>query len=241
MKTVHIVMQGKGGVGKTFVSSILTQFLQSKKATVKCIDTDPVNASFADYKAYDVRRIQLMKGSELKPSAFDDMMEMILTEDDHFVIDNGAATFIPLAHYLFENKAVEQIIKSGKQVIIHTIITGGPALKDTLNGFSHLAEQMPDEAQFMVWLNEYFGEVEKDGKTFEEMKAYTKNKAKVAGIIRIPQWTKDTYGQDIAKMMDLRLTFDEAIESEDFRLMSKQRLTLAQRELFEQQEVAVPC
>lgn len=241
MKTAHFTMQGKGGVGKTFVSSIMAQYLLSKTEDVVCIDTDPVNASFADYKAYNARRIQLMKGSEIKPSAFDDMMEMILTENAHFVVDNGAATFIPLSHYLFENKAVSQIIAQGKQVIIHTIITGGPALKDTLNGFAHLAKQMPEDAQFMVWLNEYFGEVEKDGKTFEEMKVYTQNKGQVAGIIRIPQWTRDTYGQDIAKMMDLRLTFDEAIASEDFRLMSKQRLTLAQRELFEQQAVAVPC
>jgi hypothetical protein len=241
MKTVHFTMQGKGGVGKTFVSSLMAQYLLSKTEEVVCIDTDPVNASFADYKAYNARRIQLMKGSEIKPSAFDEMMEMLLTEDKHFIVDNGAATFIPLSHYLFENKALDLIIKSGKSIVIHTIITGGPALKDTLNGFVHLAKQIPEEAKFMVWLNEYFGEVEKDGKTFEEMKVYTQNKSQVAGIIRIPQWTADTYGQDIAKMMDLRLTFNEAIASEDFRLMSKQRLTLAQRELFEQQEVAILC
>lgn len=241
MKTVHFTLQGKGGVGKTFVSSIMAQYLMAKTPDVICIDTDPVNASFADYKAYKARRINLMKGSEVKASAFDDMMEMILTEDSHFIVDNGAATFIPLSHYLFENKAIAQIVKSGKQVMVHTIITGGPALKDTLNGFAHLVKQVPEEAQFMVWLNEYFGDVSKDGKAFEEMKVYTENKAQVAGIIRIPQWTADTYGQDIAKMMDLRLTFDEAIESKDFRLMSKQRLTLAQRELVEQQEAMVPC
>jgi hypothetical protein len=241
MKTVHMILQGKGGIGKTFVASIMAQYLLSQTDQVVCIDTDPVNASFSDYKAFNARRIQLMKGNEIKPSAFDDMMEMILTEDAHFVVDNGAATFIPLSHYLFENKAVSHIVQNGKQVILHTVITGGPALKDTLNGFAHLAKQMPEEAQFMVWLNEYFGEVEKDGKTFEEMKVYTQNKSQVAGIIRIPQWTQDTYGQDISKMMDLRLTFDEAIHSENFRLMSKQRLTLVQRELYDQQEVVVPC
>ncbi len=241
MKTVHFTMQGKGGVGKTFVSSIMAQYLLSKTDDVVCIDTDPVNASFSDYKAYNARRIQLMQGTEIAPSAFDEMMEMLLTEDAHFIVDNGAATFIPLSHYLFENKAFDLLLKSGKSVIIHTVLTGGPALKDTLNGFAHLAKQIPEEAQFMVWLNEYFGEVAKDGKTFEEMKIYNQHKSQVAGIIRIPQWTRDTYGQDISKMMDLRLTFNEAINSNDFRLMSKQRLTLAQRELFEQQEVAVLC
>jgi hypothetical protein len=35
-------------------------------------------------------------------------------------------------------------------------------------------------------------------------------------------------------MLERRLTFDEAIKDEDFNLVSKQRLTIVRRDLFEQ-------
>ena len=46
---VHLVLQGKGGVGKSFVSAILGQYFRARKGTLHCFDTDPVNATFAQY------------------------------------------------------------------------------------------------------------------------------------------------------------------------------------------------
>ena len=40
--TIHITLQGKGGVGKTLVSNLLAQHQISKKTKLVCIDTDPV-------------------------------------------------------------------------------------------------------------------------------------------------------------------------------------------------------
>jgi CO dehydrogenase nickel-insertion accessory protein CooC1 len=40
---VHLVLQGKGGVGKSFVAAILAQYFKTKTAQVHCLDTDPVN------------------------------------------------------------------------------------------------------------------------------------------------------------------------------------------------------
>jgi CO dehydrogenase nickel-insertion accessory protein CooC1 len=48
---VHLVLQGKGGVGKRLVSAILGQYFQARKRTLHCFDTDPVNATFAQYEA----------------------------------------------------------------------------------------------------------------------------------------------------------------------------------------------
>ncbi|MGX9935346.1 nucleotide-binding protein [Advenella kashmirensis] len=46
MKTVHFVMQGKGGAGKTFTASILAQYLAQKTGKpIHCFDTDPINKS----------------------------------------------------------------------------------------------------------------------------------------------------------------------------------------------------
>jgi hypothetical protein len=44
----------------------------------------------------------------------------------------------------------------------------------------------------------------------------------------------NTYGDDMRQMLLKRLTFEEAIRLPEFSLVSKQRLTIIRRELFEQ-------
>ena len=113
-------------------------------------------------------------------------------------------------------------------------MTGGQALLDTLGGFAQLARQMPAPTQIVVWLNEYFGDIVAEGKRFEEMKAYTEHKARVAGLVRIPRQTSDTFGRDVEMMLDRRLTFAEVANGSGFGLMAKQRLAMVKRTLFEQ-------
>jgi Mrp family chromosome partitioning ATPase len=48
-QVVNLVLQGKGGVGKSLVASILAQFYRANGHAVKCIDTDPVNQTFSQY------------------------------------------------------------------------------------------------------------------------------------------------------------------------------------------------
>ncbi len=87
----------------------------------------------------------------------------------------------------------------------------------------------------IVWLNEYFGPiVSEDGKTFEEMKAYTQHKSRVSGLIRIAKRTSATFGQDIVQMLHHRATFNEVKSNPVFELMAKQRLNMVKHELFEQ-------
>jgi hypothetical protein len=234
MKKVHFTLQGKGGVGKSYISSLLAQFHRERGEDALCIDTDPVNATFSGYRAFDVRRIELMNGSQLDERQFDAMMEQILNEDRHFVIDNGASSFIPLSNYLIENNAIEMIADAGKAVIIHTVITGGQALMDTLGGFRQLVTQMPGEAAIVIWLNEFFGPIEADGKGFETMKVYTQHKDRVAGILRLQKQTGATFGKDVEQMLEQKLTFADAVQSPGFGLMSKQRLAMVRRTMFDQ-------
>jgi len=237
MKRVNFVMQGKGGVGKTYVASLLAQYHLENDKEIVCIDTDPVNATFAGYKAFNVRRLELMDGNDLNPRKFDAMMKMLLDEDSHFIIDNGAASFLPLSSYLIENGVVDMLTEQGKEVVVHIPITGSQGMRDTLTGFDKLASHLPESANLVVWLNEFFGAVvSEDGKTFEEMKVYTKNKNRVSGIIRIQRQTASTFGQDVESMLTRRATFAEVKEDPAFELMSKQRLTMVQRNLFGQME-----
>ncbi|EPL0286174.1 P-loop NTPase [Proteus mirabilis] len=239
MKQVHFTLQGKGGVGKSFVSSLIAQYLRASGNPVTVIDTDPVNATLAGYKAFNAERLELMEGGSLIERNFDKLIEQVVEVDTNFVIDNGAASFIPLSYYIAENDAINLIGENGKQVIIHTVITGGQAIRDTLAGFASLVEQMPGNAEIIVWLNEFFGDIEAEGKTFEEMKVYQQNKDRVRGIVRIARQTGSTFGEDVKLMLDSKLTFDEVATSEDFKLMAKSRLAKIKNSIFEQLAVVL--
>jgi hypothetical protein len=232
---IHLTLQGKGGVGKSLVASVLAQYLREKGKEVRCIDTDPVNRTFAQYGALGSDRLNLRdEHNRIEQRAFDSLIERFLTEDGAtFVVDNGASTFLPLWHYLLENSALDYLRQNGRRVYVHTVITGGQALLDTLNGFHELA-QTTAERNIVVWVNEYFGRVEAEGKKFSEMAAYHENSEKVCGAVIFSKRNQDTFGRDVEEMIAAKLTFNEAINTAKLPIMAKQRLKIVQRDLFEQ-------
>lgn len=170
MANIHMILQGKGGVGKSFIAAILAQFKASKGQNPLCIDTDPINATFHGYKALGVQRLQIMQGDEINPRNFDALVEMIAPSKDDVIIDNGASSFVPLAHYLISNQVPALLVEMGHALVVHTVVTGGQALLDTISGFAQLVNQFPVEAMFVVWLNPYWGPIEHEGKSFEQLK-----------------------------------------------------------------------
>ena len=70
----------------------------------------------------------------------DGLMELLKEEAD-FVIDNGAASFVPLSNYLTENAAISMLVDAGRRVCVHSVITG--QIGDTINGFNQTAGKCP--------------------------------------------------------------------------------------------------
>ena len=238
MAKVHMILQGKGGVGKSFIASILAQHYYAKKKNVLCIDTDPVNATFHGFKKLNVQRLDLMEGDEIDPRKFDDLIESISKSKTDVVIDNGASTFVALAHYLISNQIPALLKNSGIELSVHTVITGGQALTDTLNGFKKMVKQFPDDVSFVVWLNPFWGKIELEGKSFESLSVYLDNKNRVSAIIKIPEYKPETFGRDLSEMLQAKLTFADAIKKPELTIMNRQRLTIIQSDLFEQLEGA---
>ena len=238
MAKVHMVLQGKGGVGKSFIAAMLAQFKMSKGQTPTCIDTDPVNATLNGYQNLNVSKLDILDGDEINSRHFDELIEMIATADTDIIVDNGASSFVPMSHYLITNNVPAMLKDMGHELIIHTVITGGQALVDTVAGFGQLVQQYPDETIFVVWLNPFWGPIENGGKNFEQMKAYITHKSRVAAIIKIPSLKEETFGRDLSDMLQDKHTFAEAIATEANTIMTRQRLKIIQKQLFEQMETA---
>ena len=202
------------------------------------IDTDPVNATFLGFKKLNVKKLDLMEGDEIDPRKFDNLVELISKSKSDVVIDNGASTFVALSHYLISNHIPALLKEMGHELIVHTVITGGQALSDTLNGLDLMIEQFSSDITFVVWLNPFWGKIESNGKSFESMKVYLDNKSRVSAIIKIPDYKAETFGRDLSEMLQAKLTFDDAIDKPELTIMMRQRLKIVKSQLFEQLEGA---
>ena len=179
-----------------------------------------------------------MEGDEIDPRKFDNLVELISKSKSDVVIDNGASTFVALSHYLISNHIPALLIEMGHELIVHTVITGGQALSDTLNGFGLMIKQFSSDITFVVWLNPFWGKIESNGKSFESMKVYLDNKSRVSAIIKIPDYKAETFGRDLSEMLQAKLTFDDAIDKPELTIMMRQRLKIVKSQLFEQLEGA---
>ena len=231
--TIHMSLQGKGGVGKSLAASVLAQYLMARGHAVRVIDADAVNKTLHQYAALGATSLQLLRDSAIDERVFDGLVDELLTSDGPFVVDNGASTFVPLWHYMLESDVLGLLHGAGRKLYLHVVITGGQALTDTVKGFAEIAATTPSR-NLIVWINEYFGRVQHEGKEFVEMQAYLDHADKVCGCVAIARRNHATFGRDVEELIARKLTFEEGIRDGAFSLIAKQRLRMVQRELFEQ-------
>ena len=88
---VHLVLNDKGGVGKSLVATWLAEFLISRGRSIRCIDGDPVNRLLSQYKALGAERLDLVNDDGLIQRArYDALIERFATTSGAFVVDSGA-------------------------------------------------------------------------------------------------------------------------------------------------------
>jgi hypothetical protein len=124
---------------------------------------------------------------------------------------------------MIENAVDSVLREANRRLLIHTVITGGQVLAATLNGFDSLA-QVRKSRSIVVWINEYFGPVEYDGKNLIQMAAFLKNQDKVVEAVLLPRFSSARFDRDMDEMVERKLTFGEISVANGFTLMSERRL-----------------
>jgi hypothetical protein len=241
MFDVHMTLQHKGGVTKSFCANCLAQFYQATGRAVAVLDADPSNKSLAAYKALNVRSVDILcESNSIDSRKFDDIVESFIVEETDFIVDNGATNFLAFMSYLVSNNVSSILSEAGRRLILHIPIVGGEALNETMSGFDDIAGNLGADAKLVIWLNEAVkGVITFDGKEFEDSRAYDRHKTKILGLIRVPHHTSELFARDMEVILSKKLTFSEAIGNPEIRLMSKQRLKQMQREIFDQIAVVV--
>lgn len=220
---IHIGLQGKGGVGKSWQSSLLAQVLAAMNTKLMAIDTDPVNQTLYRYKSLPVRALEILTDKQqIDTRAFDQMVEWMIEHDGPVVVDNGATSFVPATGYLVENDTIGLLAAHKRRVVLHCVITGGQALDDTMTGLRTLLKNTT--APIIVWENEFNGPVQKDGKAFRDSDTYREYRERIIGIVTLHQRNADTYGRDIRDMTGRFQTFAEALADPTLGHAPKHRL-----------------
>ena len=122
MATIHFILQGKGGVGKSMIASMLFQRFIEADYNTYGYDTDPVNktlSAFTEYKS-SIKQIDIMQedGDNIDSRKFDLLLEELANaaEDSQIVIDNGASSFIALGSYIADSDMLGILTDAGHNV-----------------------------------------------------------------------------------------------------------------------------
>lgn len=230
MAVINIILQGKGGVGKSLTASFLSQYLFDKDQLVTCFDTDPVNKTLAAYAVLQATHVNIMEDDVINPRLFDAIIEKLVTlpENAYAVIDSGASTFIPLSSYMSENKIAQFFSDVGHKLMLHSVIAGGQAETDTIQGLNSLLKGFPG-TPITIWVNPFFGQIVEFTNKHELAKENEKN----GGVtITLPHYKRETFGHDIETILRSRLTFEQAIEQSELNVMAKQRLKIVRDDIW---------
>ena len=240
-KNFHFILQGKGGVGKTTVSTFITQYLKDHlKQDYLAIDTDQVNASFAKFKALNVETINVMQDNIITDTGWENLTyKLINTDKSNIIIDNGASSFVPLLNYAYENNIFDVLTADENDyignVFIHIVIAGGEGLSHTLAGLNMICEKFnQDKVQIVVWINNFLGKVETEERKITDYTEYKNNESKILGVVRIPTYKGDLFKIDLSDMLTNHKTFNEMLEDPKVFIMTRSRIKRMQKEMFEE-------
>jgi len=245
--TVHVVMQGKGGVGKSVVAMLLAQNRRSVGIEVECRDCDPINATLARFEGLGATALELLgPDGDIAPGVFDLLVEEILALEPgtDMVVDTGATTFVPLSRYIVTNELPRILEGEGHEMIVHVVVPGGAALGDSIVGLGTILQSIQG-AQVVVWLNGYFGPfLGLDGKPIdvEEMQVFQDHADQVESVIEL-QEEPALFAADFRTMLSRKHLFAEVVDNEDYAFMSRQRLRILGERLMTQisQALGVPA
>jgi len=229
-QAVHIVLQGKGGVGKSVVSRLLLEYMIAKDMPYAGFDADPVNQTFSAHPDRNVTPVDLLVESRINSKLFDKMIEDIAENNDKsIIIDTGASSFLPFIEYIYKEDVVETLQDEGFSVFFHTVVTGGTSSRDTIVGFIQLAEKFGNRVNLIVWENEYFGPIKLEGKPFMEVGSVKKlfDGDRIAGRIRLEK-LYDLHQDAFLAFLESGMSFDQATDKANSTLMLMDRKRLKQ-------------
>lgn len=232
MPTVHMMLQAKGGVGKSTCVALLAQYLKDHlQRPALCLDTDPSNRTFTAWRSLGVKHIDIAVGGDLDKSRFDLLIGEIAASDRDVVIDNGASGFIPITSYMAANDLGLVLEGMERELILHTVVVGGEAHRDTMDGLRFLAGTFP-HCPVVVWLNPMNGPINRPALDQALEKAELSERVTAIDLPNFGGPQASTFGRDFNAVLQAKQTFKEGRVARKSEIMVAHRLEMMGERIF---------
>lgn len=255
MKYVHFVLQGKGGAGKSFVASIIAQYIKELDSNNLVLDTDPLNQSLHKIKGLDCEFINILDENreDIDQTQFDRIIEKIIdTDARHTLIDTGSNSFLQLCNYIKQQYIITTLDGLGFKTKFHFVINGGSEQNEAIKLTTEFAAILyeidqtydgyyEDNKPLVIWLNPMPAPLKFDNAgNFYSDQSYQLMEYLINGVIHIPTYhSNGLLKHDVFAMRNNLLTFAEFLQQPYdtqkglYGIISKQRIVNYKRQMYQ--------
>ena len=222
MKRLDLILNGKGGVGKSFFAVNFVQFLKDRGIAHVAIDSDNENSTLKRFHP-DTRFLDLNSRREL------DGIFSALEKSNLVVMDCRAASTDLFIDYFTEIDLPAVLSAMGAAL---TLVMPVNHESDSVDQIQRLADQFGKKCGYVVVRNAAHSE---SFALFESSEVRAQLKAKLDGreitMSRMQDWLVESLNAE-------NLTITEATKHPAFNLLDRQRLQTWQRRFYAEVETA---
>ena len=219
-KRIDTIINGKGGVGKSFFAVNLIQYLKDKSIPHVAIDTDNENSTLKRFHP-EATFLDIEDAKEI------DSIFAALDTADLVVVDCRAASTDIFLNYFEELEIFRLLEKSGASM---TVVSPVNHETDSVEQIRNLSERLNDRCNYLIVKNQALSE--RFG-NYEQSKTRARLVEQLgAKEIQMPK----LYDWLVADLNKRDLTITPAIRHESFTLFDRQRLCNWQRRFYEELE-----
>lgn len=229
--SVHVIVHPKGGVGKSCIASFIAGYLLDKGADVHCIDSDPLSKTLSSFKRFTMTVPKdMLDSGEVNQRSFDDIVEYVLLRDEKvYIVDIGPSAFLPFMQYIEETDLFDRKQLNRRRVYYHTPIVGSQSQQESINGATYIVSRTSSNVKIILWLNEFMGKIKAKEFSYEGI---VREDGEFHACIRLAKLNAHTFGGDVRRMLTKYLSFEEALNSNEFSAKAKARLAITRDSLY---------
>ena len=219
-KRLNLILNGKGGVGKSFFAVNFVQYLKDKRIPHIALDSDDTNSTLKRFHP-EAQFFDVTEEREL------DSMIAALDAADLAVVDCRAASTDIFLDYFDRVAAFELLASLGADLTVLMPVTHEP---DSVEQVRTVAERFNSHCKYVIIRNEVFSPT---FEIFDQTKIRSRVLCELRGreisMTKLQDWL-------VLGLNQTRLTITQAKEHSHFSLLDRQRLIMWQRRLYEEIE-----
>lgn len=221
-KQINIIVNGKGGVGKSFFATNFVQYLKDHRIEHRAIDTDNENSTLKRFHG-EAEFINIEKVQQI------DLLFSSLETSSLVVVDCRAASTDIFLDYFAEVRVFEILEMLGASL---TVISPVNHEADSVEQVKIIAEALGPKCRYVIVRNQAHSE---QFKIYDQSNTRSRVLAELAGReIVMPK----LYDWLVTGLNETNLSMTAAIGQSDFSLVDRQRLKNWQAKFYEQIDLA---